>query len=276
MTPENHALLSSTLAGKILLPVAVGQVLGGLESLCSAQEHEPSGYLRGHSRLQPGPSALPQRFRRFLDSATEAKVLNCATIAGGLLILGRRHDRAAQVAGAALMVASNKLSEIRTPYGRDGADQMAAVILSYRLATALIPDRDVADDVFLRAVNLQTCVSYLASGAAKAISSTWLSGEALGMVLQTNSYGQSFAARQLLKQPRLMRLLTWATIGWESAFPVVYALTPRRADQALVLVKLFHLGVALTMGLPRFFWGFSASHHSVVYVIQKRCLSRGN
>lgn len=276
MTPENPPPLSATLAGKILLPVAVGQVLGGLESLRSAQEYEPSGYLRGHSRFQNGPSFLPQRFRRFLDSATGAKVLNCATIAGGLLVLGRRQDRTAQVAGAALMVASNKLSEIRTPYGRDGADQMAAVILSYRLATALIPDRHVSDDLFLRAVNVQTCISYLASGAAKAISSTWLSGEALGMVLKTNSYGQSFTARQLLKHPRLMRLLTWSTIGWESAFPVVHVLTPRRADQAMVLVKLFHLGVALTMGLPRFFWGFSASHHSVAYVIQKRYLSDGN
>jgi hypothetical protein len=276
MTPENPPPLSATLAGKILLPVAVGQVLGGFESLRSAQEYEPSGYLRGHSRSQTSPTFLPQRFRRYLDSATGAKVLNCATITGGLLVLGRRQDRTAQVAGAALMVASNKLSEIRTPYGRDGADQMAAVILSYRLATALIPDRRVSDDLFLRAVNVQTCISYLASGAAKAISSTWLSGEALERVLKTNSYGQSFTARQLLKHPRLMRLLTWSTIGWESAFPVVYMLTPRRADQAMVLVKLFHLGVALTMGLPRFFWGFSTSHHSVAYVIQKRCLSDGN
>lgn len=276
MAPVYTAQLSSTLAHKTLLPAAVGQALGGIESLCSARDYEPSGYLRGHSRFETRRGVLPLRARRFLDTAMGAKLLNCTSIAGGLMVMGARRSRKAQVVGAGLMVASNKLLEIRSPYGRDGADQMAAVILSYRLATALIPRQQVSDDLFLRAVNLQTCISYLASGAAKAISSTWMSGEALEKILLTNAYGQSFTARQLRRYPQLMRLLTWSTIAWETGFPLVYLLTPRLADRALVLVKFFHLGVSVTMGLPRFFWGFSASHYSVAYVIHKRMLTNGS
>lgn len=75
MTPENLPPLSATLAGKILLPVAVGQVLGGLESLRSAQEYEPSGYLSptwltlvprgdaGLDRLDRGRGVLLERDR---------------------------------------------------------------------------------------------------------------------------------------------------------------------------------------------------------------------
>ncbi len=167
------------------------------------------------------------------------------------------------------MLLANSATEYRNPFGRDGSDQMAEVINGYRIATAVIPDAAQSDEVFLRAVNAQVCVSYLASGLAKLVSYTWRSGEALDLVLQPQQYGQSSLAQMLKRNPKLARILTWLTVVWETAFPLVYIMGPHRARYALSAVRGFHLGVAATMGLPRFFWGFSSSHGAVMYVIDR-------
>lgn len=174
--------------------------------------------------------------------------------------------------GAALLFASKKLTEYRNPYGGDGADQMSDVISGYRVLTAAVPDTAVGDDLFLRAVNAQVAHSYVVSGLAKLVSSTWRSGEAVEMVLKTQLYGSSPTAELIRNRPSLGRAVSWLTIVWETAFPFVYVLRTRHAKAALGFVKLFHLGIAVTMGLPRFFWAFSSSHAAVEYVLARRSI----
>ncbi len=181
-----------------------------------------------------------------------------------------RGNRRAQITAAAIIGTCNRLNEIRTPYGRDGADQMTAVITQYRALTALIPDRQVSDDLFLRAVNFQAGLSYAVSGIAKAFGSSWVQGDALLEVLQTEAYGRGPAAALLRKRPGLCRALTVGTVLWETFFPFVYLLPRRQASQVLSAVKAFHVGVAAAMELPRFVWGFFGSHGAVGYVLDTR------
>ncbi|RBM19629.1 hypothetical protein DEH69_10485 [Streptomyces sp. PT12] len=147
---------------------------------------------------------------------------------------------------------------------------MQGVINGYRLATALIPDAKRSDDLFLRALNAQLCLSYLASGLAKLVSSDWRSGRAMELIMRTNTYGNTSFARFIISHPDIGRLISWATIAGEVAYPVVYVADPRIARHGLTLAKLFHLVVAYTMGLPRFFWTFGATHPSAHYVIGQR------
>ncbi|MEK9519079.1 hypothetical protein MIU24_06660 [Streptomyces venezuelae] len=74
---------------------------------------------------------------------------------------------------------------------------MTAVITQYRALTALIPDRRLSDDLFLRAVNFQAGLSYAVSGVSKAFGSSWVQGDALLEVLQTEAYGRGPAAEIL-------------------------------------------------------------------------------
>lgn len=252
-----------------LAPVAAGQVLSACEGLYSINDYEPDGLLRGRSQTTSS-SWLPLSLRRRLDTRGGALVVHGMNLLGGLLALTARRSHARQTAGAALMATSALLFEHRNPYGRDGSDQMSGVINSYRVATAFIPDRDASNDVFLRAVNIQTTVSYVASGLAKAISHTWRSGRALEMVLETDMYGHTPAAKFFVRHPRLSRLLTWSTIAWESGYPLIYFLPRPLTHLALLGVKVFHLGIAVTMGLPRFLWGFSGAHSAVEYVLDHR------
>ncbi|SCK51308.1 Pimeloyl-ACP methyl ester carboxylesterase [Streptomyces sp. WMMB 714] len=254
----------------MFLPIAIGQILASAETLSLKEVFDDDGYLRGVSAQQYPPGSLRHRLGRVLDHRRTPKVLAGVTLAASAGLAMARGNRKAQIAAAAVIGTCNRLSEIRTPYGRDGADQMTAVITQYRALTALIPDEQVSDDLFLRAVNFQAGLSYAVSGISKAFGSSWLQGDALPEVLQTEAYGSGPAAELLRRHPRLCRALTIGTVAWETAFPLVYVLPRKQASYALSAVKSFHLGVAATMELPRFVWGFVGSHGAVGYALDTR------
>lgn len=252
-----------------MAPAAVGQLIGAAESLTKLQQYRPGAILQGISSRRER-SFVPLSLRRTLDSTAGAVAVHVLAAAGALSVVTGRSRRTQQVVGAALLFASKKLTEYRNPYGGDGADQMSDVISGYRVITAAVPDKATGDDLFLRAVNAQVALSYVASGLAKLVSNTWRSGEAVELVLKTRLYGGSPVAEFIRNRPSLGRAISWATIVWETAYPLLYTLRGGQAKVALVFVKLFHLGIAVTMGLPRFFWAFSSSHAAVDYVLSRR------
>ncbi|MEV5882773.1 alpha/beta fold hydrolase [Streptomyces sp. NPDC052020] len=255
---------------RVLFPIAVGQILAAAETLSLKRVFDDDGYLRGVSAEQFPPGSLRHRIGRVIDHPRTPKVLAGITLAASAGLVLARGNRKVQITAAAIIGACNRVSEFRTPYGRDGADQMTAVITQYRTITGLIADRQVSDDIFLRAVNFQAGLSYAVSGVSKAFGSSWVQGDALPEILHTEAYGRGPAAAVLRGHPRLCRALTIATIAWEAAFPVVYLLPRKQAECALWAVKAFHVGVAATMELPRFVWGFVGSHGAVGYVLDTR------
>jgi hypothetical protein len=247
----------------------VSELISNVEALVSIAEYDPTGILQGRSQFSER-SLVPRVVRSWLDSKCGAAGTHGVGAAGAVLtLIGPRH-RNVQTLGAFLIYVSRKAIEYRNPYGGDGADQMSDLIAAYRVSTAAIPDRVRGDDLFLRAVNAQVCVAYLASGVAKLISSSWRSGRALEEILQTELYGVSRLAGFLRAHRTISRALTWFTIAWECGFPVLYLLGPRAGRNMLHLIKAFHLGIAVTMGLPRFFWAFSSAHAAVAYVMDRR------
>lgn len=255
-----------------MAPIAVGQILSSVEALTIGPLYRRDGLLRGVSARGTVPGTLRHRLATALDAPATPKVLAAVNLAASVVLLFGRNRRPVQIAASAAIGACNRLNEVRTPYGRDGADQMTAVITQYRTVSALIPDAERSDDLFLRAVNLQAGLSYFVSGFAKLFGSSWVQGDALGEVVRTQAYGSGPAAKFLKSRPRLTRALTWATPIWEIAFPVVYAVPERWGNVLLVGVKGFHVAVAAVMELPRFIWGFTGSHGAVQYVVGRHAL----
>ncbi|MEU8870360.1 hypothetical protein AB0D24_04195 [Streptomyces javensis] len=252
-----------------LAPAAVGEIISGLETLTQIPHHGHDGLLRGRAAARER-SLVPLPLRRAIDSTAGAVAIQALGVLGGAVTLTGKRRREQQILGAAMMLAANGLGKYRSSFGRDGADHMASLINGYRLVTAAIPDAELSDEMFLRAMNIQVFLAYTTAGAAKVISSSWRSGEALDQILQTRQYGESAAAKFIKSHPALARSMTWFTIVWETGYPIVYFMSPEAARVAMWGVKLFHLGIAVTMGLPRFFWGFSSSHAAVLYVIDRR------
>lgn len=261
--PTKQEALDATFA-----PIAIGQILASVENLCVAKLYESDQLLRGTSARDAKPQTLKHRLLTILDTQFAARALSLSTLGAAVSLLLSRGRRRPQIVAATALAISTALSEHRTPYGRDGADQMTSVITQYRAISAFIPNRNRSDDVFLRAVNVQAGLSYFVSGLSKAFGPSWVRGEALGEILQTQVYGGSSAAQALKKSAWLMKGATWVTPIWELTFPLIYVLPARWGVRGLSVVKIFHLGVAAIMELPRFVWGFTGSHAAVKYVIR--------
>ncbi len=259
----------------MFVPIALGQLVASIETIVNRDLYRPDGYLRGMAANNAAPGTVQHRAGRVLDHELSPLLLGAATFGASSLMLAARGRRRRQIAAAAVIALANRLAEIRTPYGRDGADQMASLITQYRALTGLIPDAGVADDLLLRAINFQAGLSYAVSGISKGFGSSWVQGDALGEIVRTEAYGGGPAARLLRDRPRLTRFLSRATIVWESGFPLVYFLPRTWAVTSLHMVKLFHVGVAAVMELPRFVWGFVGSHGAIQYVIEDSSTSRG-
>jgi hypothetical protein len=257
-----------------LRTAAVAQAINAIEGLCWNGQFKRDGLLAGRSATRQS-SLLPRRIRAVLDSHGGSLAIHGIALASAAVqLLASPRRRKVHLTASALSLVSNKLFETRNPYGRDGADQMLGVIFGYRFITALVPDPEVSDDLFLRAVNAQVAVSYTAAGLAKAISAEWRTGTAMEMIMRTNVYGGTPLAREIVARPWLSSTLSWATIAWESSYPAIYLLSPQQARVALLGIKGFHLGIAYIMGLPRFFWAFGAAHGAVEYVIASKGASR--
>lgn len=253
-----------------LIPIAIGQILASFEALQIGKLYSREGLLRGVSAIGTKPGTRKHKLFTALDSPKTPVFLALVNLVSSSVLLIFRGKRGAQITAASLIGVSNRLNEIRTPYGRDGADQMTALITQYRALSALIPGRARSDDFFLRAVNLQAGLSYFVSGISKLFGSSWVQGEALGEVLQTQAYGGGPAARIFKNHPRLNRALTWITPLWETAFPLIYVIPAKWGKLGLIATKGFHVAVAAVMELPRFFWGFSGAHGAVNYAINRR------
>lgn len=264
-----------------LAPVAVSQILNSLEALTNKDIYQDDNYLRGilhlkfekvknTSKISKIVAPKLSKFTRIIDSPKTVTLCSLINICGCCLILLGGNKKWCQACGSAFILGNNKLLSMRTHYGRDGADQMGTLILSYRLITSFVGNKYKADDLYLKAVNAQTCLSYLVPGIAKAASSSWIRGVALEEILNTDAYGSSPVAMYLKKYPKFMKYLTWGTIIWETGFPVVYIVPEKYVSTLLNGVKGFHLSVAFTMGLPRFFWGFMGAHAAVEYVVNNK------
>ena len=179
-------------------------------------------------------------------------------------------NRPLRIAGGVTLAALQSVQSAFIPFGRDGADQLQQVINITMASTALIRDREQADDLALRTLALETSLSYVASGVVKAVSPVWLKGDAVAGVMRTRSYGDPRVHQLLTRYPWISTALSWSTIAIECGFPVIYVL-PKPASRAyLATMTAFHLGIGQFMGLNRFVLAFGATHPAIHYVLSQR------
>lgn len=200
-----------------------------------------------------------------------ADIRAVATVAATVLPLTvARHSRLAMIACGAVDGAIMALERIEHRYGLDGSDQLQETANLFVVGAHVLVDGDEAADLALRALNAQLVISYVSSGVVKAISPEWRSGRALVHVARTRTYGNRWGAETLDRHPMIGKLICWSTIAMESLFPILYII-PKRVSKPLLLVPhVFHLAIGHFMGLPRFYWAFTAAQPAIAYVLSSR------
>src|SRR3989304_7505661 len=153
---------------------------------------------------------------------------------------------------------------VRATYGRDGADKMTLIIF-VAISISLVSGSKLATKACLFFIAGQACLSYFATGVAKAISQRWRKGKALIDIMSTSLWGNQNIAKMLVTRKWLALLITYSVITFELMFPLVLVVPPRIALLFLSVGALFHLANAFAMGLNCFLWAFVATYPAVLY-----------
>jgi hypothetical protein len=214
-------------------------------------------------------TALRTSVMRRLVAGSGVLVVLClgataASIAAGIGPLAP----AGRVAGAVTFVCV-VVSKWRRVSASDGAEQMALLVI-FATSIALLPgvDPDVLE-LAVWFVGAQTVLSYATAGIAKVFSPTWTTGEALALIMGSESHGQPWVSTLLQRHPAGARLLTRAAVAFECAFILVLVAPAQFTIAMLIVGVVFHVGCAITMGLNTFLVVFPGTYACVVYIAQR-------
>jgi hypothetical protein len=152
---------------------------------------------------------------------------------------------------------------LRCPYGWDGADQMAVIVLVPLAAARWIGGH--GPEIALAFIAAQLCVSYWSAGIWKAVSPVWRQEPTLTGILRTRGYGNQTLANFLESRPHASKALGWLVVATEMTVPMALVLPSPYRLVLLFWGLLFHLGTAVLMGLNTFFWSFAAAYPAMIY-----------
>ena len=149
--------------------------------------------------------------------------------------------------------------------GLDGSDQMQLVILTSLTVFFWTIDPDIKR-IALWFIAAQSILSYLAAGYAKFASPIWRSGKAMSGILATDNYGSLLLSSWLGRFPVLSPVVCWLVIVFECVAPVLVFAGPILCLAFLICGLLFHLTIAVIMGLNNFFWSFGATYPALLFL----------
>jgi hypothetical protein len=214
-----------------------------------------AGVFARTSNRRPSDPAL-----RFVLVAGAVAGILAATV-GPFPMLGR-------LSGVTLVIAM-AITKMRRALASDGAEQMAVLTL-FAACLAVLPNpnqRIVELAVWFVAGQLILC--YATSGVAKALSPVWRKGEALALIMGSESYGHPTLSAFLKSHTRVAKALTKSVMVFECLFLVVLWV-PREVTFGLLAMGFgLHLACAVTMGLNAFLLAFPGSYLCLAYVAQR-------
>jgi hypothetical protein len=163
-----------------------------------------------------------------------------------------------------LVFLSDLLVNVRSPQSTEGSDHMAthifgALFLGYLGGTRLTLC------VSLFYIAAQSCLAYFTGGVSKVISPHWRRGNAIFLVLNSQTFGNRHAALWLADKPGLTRALGWGTMIMECLFPLALFLGFPGCLIFLGWGVLFHSVNAVLLGLNSFIWSFGATYPAILF-----------
>ncbi|MGV8908145.1 MAG: hypothetical protein ACOH1Y_04125 [Propionicimonas sp.] len=265
------------------IPLGVALLLDGAELVTARAQLREGGLYgyrvlaTGNPILLSGPVARPLgalfRYPMVLALPVTQLMAGAVLVAAGIAgtpvaagaagIVGIPVLAGAAGVAALIALASRMLLYLRNQLGLDGSDQMMLVAATGVAVALLVPD-EMAKTVVLVYVALQLLLSYAVAGLAKATSTTWRSGRAVPAILNTIGYGFPAVGAYLAARPKLGGLLSWATILFECSAPLLILFGTSGAIVIIVAGLMFHISIAVMMGLNIFPWSFGATYPALL------------
>lgn len=170
---------------------------------------------------------------------------------------------------ALLMAAVIFIQAVRMPVGLEGSDQMQLCVFGPISLLCLDRDSRALEEAVTYFISGQACLAYFTAGAAKAISPSWRSGEAMKGVMATEIYGSPKLLSMLQAVPGSSFAIAWAVIAFEVAFPFAIVASPSSAALFIAIGAAFHISIAFCMGLNCFVWSFLATYPALLWTAER-------
>jgi len=171
-----------------------------------------------------------------------------------------------------LVAGSSVFLSHRNLIGGDGSDQMSTLILIALIPAVSLPNDFLVNMICAWFIALQSCLSYLTAGVAKAISVHWRTGLCLAPILRTKAYGHNGMAAFIEQAGKWRAPICWTIISFELCFPLVLFGCKPIVLAFISAGILFHATNSVAMGLNCFFWAFLASYPSILWVTHSTAL----
>ncbi|MAE51734.1 MAG: hypothetical protein CMH27_07975 [Micavibrio sp.] len=155
------------------------------------------------------------------------------------------------------------LQRYQGPYN-GGSDRMGLLVLSCLTLVHVLPSQ-LLQELAFGYLGLQLVLSYFMSGWVKIVNADWRNGRALGDVFAFSAYPVSEHVRNWARYPLLLRVMSWAVMGFELIFPLCL-LHHAALVAGLLVAASFHLANAFLFGLNRFFWIWLAAYPSILWL----------
>ncbi len=185
-------------------------------------------------------------------------------LAAALLLIAGASDGSLRAFLTIVVAVTTVAIALRSPFGLDGADQMAMFIFATLALVRLLP-RPVVEVAFIWTLTLQSCLAYFTAGIAKLVSPIWRSGAAIAGISSTRMYGSEAAARLVHGRPGLGFVLAWSVILMECLFPLALIAPLPIALVILASGAVFHIISGVVMGLNTFIWSFVATYPAILW-----------
>jgi len=160
------------------------------------------------------------------------------------------------------------LLNLRHTHGRDGADEVILIALLGLASYYVIDKTSILRWVGPGFIVAQLTLSYFISGIYKLKSGTWRNGSAVNKVIATVIYGKPEMQFVLKYKPTAL-FLCWLIIIWECTFPMLFLFPQPVCFIWLGLGVLFHLSMAVIMGLNTFMFAFLSAYPLFFLLLSK-------
>lgn len=154
----------------------------------------------------------------------------------------------------------------RNIFSNNGSDQLTTIILIPVCIYTTFAADPLVRIMSIYFIACQSELSYLTSGFFKLAHKNWRNGNTLKEVLSTSVWGNRCVKSRLDKHPMLYKYGSYAVIGGEILLGCSFIFPPYICICLLAAGVLFHLMVAIVMGLNTFFWAFLSTYSAVYYV----------
>lgn len=163
---------------------------------------------------------------------------------------------------AAVVAVTTLLMIFRAGWSMDAAVQLAVPTFTALALARAVPSSPAP----LAFIALTSLASYATAGLTKIGVSTWRDGTALRQLLANDMFGDAKLAALFDAHPIFARWSCRAFLALECALPFAL-ITPAPITWALLAAgAVFHLAVAVTMGLGNFFWAFAATYPAILWL----------